>query len=346
MSSALAGNRQIIALRAFLDWWQHELRDLLPRAKPELASALGGITLRLLVDRVSLSKVEGVSGVRWETDRPIGQIEDGDWTSIADIIGDQPFNLILPTHQCLAVSVEIPAASRAWAQQVIALQLATRLPLQMSHIVWGHRLDDEAGHAKAHVVVARLSVIEKIDLTLAMQGLRAPAVYAQTDAGDWILLRKAPSRSQGQAERLVQQAWLFLVLCGLMIIPVTIAAAQIAMQFNHSEITRLQDTLRPRLVAEREARRDEQMRGYLRPLTSQTMVSATLAPVAEQLPDTAWLAGATQLDRSTAELLVEGGESEALAQAIGNLPGFVSAEPANAAAEQAQQRTVVILRTR
>ncbi|WP_106640285.1 hypothetical protein [Allosphingosinicella vermicomposti] len=268
-------------------WWVGELSAMIPerlkaRFRPSRSSQI-----HLRTDAVEILVLEADGdGRRYGDARSLEMLDEAAWAELLLLIdGTKPF-VILSPPDCFVTEVRLPRAAQQRLRSAVELQMWQISPLDPSIVKWEAQVleADEQGLI-VQVGMARATRIEAIQSAFELNGLDVPAIHART-ASSIIKIASGRAGSYGAAKLTDRKIWLiaFALICS---IPFTIAGgAMLLSSAAQDEIAELQETVAPRLKAEREARNAETVRRALRLILAPPQVGAIVEELAAILPST------------------------------------------------------------
>jgi hypothetical protein len=168
--------------------------------------------------------------------------------------------------------------------------------------------------------MARATRVAELQGLFADHGLPIPSVAAEAPDGP-VQLQRSGAGAAGDNESRANRIALAGAALLLLSIPfTTVAGAWLLAGMAESKAERISRDIAPRLVAERKAERDEDLRRALSLVYAHPAATATVEALALGVPDTDYLESAARAPDGTLQASVDSASGDALRAALAKAP--------------------------
>jgi len=317
--SAFADLRESSA--RFLRWWSGELLAMVPesvvaRRKPKPRSDIA-----LTPDGITIDRVAQGIGERYAESRPIEALDEDGWAELGQVIDGTRPRIVLDVPDVYIASLDLPAAARGRLNAAVSLHLPQVAPLDPSLLVWtaipGPAL---GGRISVSVAMARAARADALQDMFANHGLPIPAIAAVGPNGP-VELQRSGAGGAASWEARANRAAIGTALLLLLSMPLTtVAGAWLLAGMAEGEAERISREIAPRLVQERKAERDGELRRALALVYAHPAATATVEALALGAPDTDYLVSASRSPDGSLQASVDSADPEALKAAMAKTP--------------------------
>ena len=305
----------------FLRWWGGELAALVPEAilarrKPKPRS-----DIKIGPEGITIDRVEQGLGERYGESRPIEALDEDAWAELGGVIAGTRPRIVLGVPDIYVASLSLPAAARGRLNAAVSLHLAQVAPLDPSLLVWtALPRPAEGGRISVSIAMARAARVAELQGMFADHGLPIPSIAAEGPDGPVELQRSGGSAAGGDEARANRIATAGAALLLLSIPFTTVAGAWLLSGMAEGEAERISRDIAPRLIAERKAERDGELRRALAVVYAHPAATATVEALALGVPDTDYLESAARAPDGTLQASVDSADADALRATLAKAP--------------------------
>lgn len=313
---ALSKSNAARSLQRFWYWWSGELAALIPQRLKEAARERNRLDFILSADGVVVEEVLAGVGRRLQEARLLEALDAEAWVEIEQFCAGQVSRLLLAPSDYLRIDLKLPRAASADLEEAVRLQLHLHSPLKPDATDWAVRKIGVGGESlDAALIIARASRIDAISTLFAEHGLMPPIIAAPLDDVP-LVLRKPLDLPSGEERTIANRIYTLAAALILLIPIVTMFTADITTSANNTEAAQIETEIAPKLAANRQAQRAENMRRKLSPITQAPSIVLIMEEVAKLLPDTMWVRSAYALSDRRVILVVDGPERKDAAEPL------------------------------
>lgn len=313
---ALSKSNAARSLQRFWYWWSGELAALIPQRLKEAARERNRLDFILSADGVVVEEVLSGVGRRLQEARLLEALDAEAWVEIEQFCAGQVPRLLLASSDYLRIDLKLPRAASADLEEAVRLQLHLHSPIKPDATDWAVRKIGMGSESlDAALIIARASRIDAISTLFAEHGLMPPIIAAPLDDVP-LVLRKPLDLPDGEERTTANRIYALAAALILLIPIVTMFTADIMTSANNAEATQIETEIAPKLAANRQAQRAENMRRKLSPIAQTPSIILVIEEAARLLPETMWVRSAYSLSDRRVILVVDAPEGKDAAEPL------------------------------
>jgi hypothetical protein len=297
-------------------WWTCELAGMIPDRWAARRSTRPRSSLFLGPASVTVDVIIGEIGERHMDARALEDLDESAWGELGQLIDETEAQLVLDSPDIHIATLILPVAARSRLKAAVALRLYDIAPLDSELLLWEAIItaqDTRGLHVT--VVMARTARIDTLVETFQAASVPMPEIVVKLD-NQLIILRRGIEGSSTPEKQHDRRAWAIAGALVLSIPLTTVVAARIITGSNDTRVTGSEDSVRPKLEAERRWRRDEAMRRVLIPILARPSASATIDRLANIIPKSASARSVDQASDRSLAFVVDTSDPKSLADAL------------------------------